>query len=113
MNGPDRELLDSIRHWANHEEKIRRVWLLEPAGDETGGEGDHSIAVELDPVHDSDEEMLLWVSKSGEWQSSLREMAPAIRLEWMNPYSGAGAAREDPDASRSLVYDRVGGLPTR
>lgn len=94
-----KQLAELIIEWADHESKIRRVWA---------GMHDKSvnIAIELEPIADSDEELLLWMSKAEAWQADLQQQTSrTVHLEWLDPYASNGTV-QSPDSTYSLIYDR-------
>lgn len=111
MGEINRKVLDNIRQWANGEDKVRRVWLYNITDQDAKPDSDLHIAIELEPVNDSEEELLLWMSKSREWQTRLQKIVPAvINLEWVDPYANRGIVQNDLNEKYTLVYDRTGDM---
>jgi predicted nucleotidyltransferase len=96
--------LDSIAQWAAGNARIRRVWLFG-----NGSRHDHrdkgriEVAVELEPVFDSEETLTIWIANAGSWQSQLRQRLSApVGLEWFDPDGGTAL-----DEAKQLVYERA------
>jgi hypothetical protein len=79
--------------WAEAVPRIRRVWVT----------GDRDMAIELEPVPDSEESIQVWIAHAEEWQLQLERCTGShVDLEWFDP---------DVDAPLSgkafLAYDRA------
>lgn len=84
---------DSIARWAAGNPHIRRAWVY----------GNLNVAVELEPVGDSEETLAAWMAKAGLWRSQLQSrMSAPVDLEWFDP-DGSTVL----DAARVLVYERA------
>jgi len=75
MNSHEKQLAGLIDQWANQEDKVRWAW----ARTTRAGSVSHTdFAVEIEPVNDSEEELLLWMAKSGDWQAELQKYFPGL-----------------------------------
>jgi len=103
MNSHEKQLAGLINKWANQESKVRRVWVRLR---HTGSAKHTDIAVEIEPVNDSDEELLLWMANSGDWRADLqKQISGTVQLEWIDPYASTGEAQY-PDTGYVLLYER-------
>jgi hypothetical protein len=94
-----RDMADSIAQWAESTPRIRRVWL---------GNGELEVAVELDPVGDSEETLAVWIANAGSWQSQLRKRVSApVELGWLDPDAASSGVRAELDEDKALVYERA------
>jgi hypothetical protein len=83
---------EAIAEWASRHPRIRRIWA-----------SDRTLALELQPVADSEETLAVWMANAGRWQLELtRQLGETIELGWFDP-DGATLA---PEQARSLVYER-------
>ena len=91
------EAKGAIAEWAAREPRIRRAWLV----------GDNGIAVELQPVADSEETLAIWLHKADKWRSQLRErVGPELKLEWLDPDRDEAIVGEELTRPKTLVYER-------
>jgi len=103
MTTHEKQLSGLINKWANQEAKIRRVWIRTTL---TGSANHTDIAVEIEPVNDSEEELLLWMAKSHDWQVVLQnQISGTVQLECIDPYASTGEAQH-PDTGYRLLYER-------
>lgn len=95
---------EKLAAWAAANPRIRRVWLWgsdTKRGASTGTDVD--VAIELEPVADSEETISYWIAHAEEWQAELENcVGSSVDLEWFDP---------DVDAPLGdkavLVYDRL------
>ena len=104
-----KDLTDSIAQWAAGNPRIRRVWLFgNGAPQDHSGNGRIELAVELEPVVDSEETLAIWIANAGSWQSQLRKRVSApVELEWFDPDGGIAAVQARLDEDKALVYERA------
>jgi hypothetical protein len=104
-----RDMADSIARWAAGTPRIRRVWLFaNGARREAPGNGQIEVAVELEPVGDSEETLAIWMANAGSWQSQLRNrVSTALELEWFDPDGGAAEIQTRLNEEKALVYERA------
>lgn len=102
-------MVESIARWAAGTPRIRRVWLFSNgAGQQARGNGHVEVAVELEPVGDSEETLAIWIAHAGSWQSQLRNrVSPGLELEWFDPDGGAAAIEGRLGEDKALVYERA------
>ena len=73
-----KDMADSIARWAAGTPRVRRVWLFaNDAPQEARGNGQIEVALELEPVGDSEETLAIWMANAGSWQSQLRNRVAA------------------------------------
>ena len=85
------------------------MWVLGDAAQGAPGPGDAvEIAVEVEPVGDSEETLAVWMANEGSWQAQLqRHLSRSVGLEWVDT-DGTGTAPSRRDEAKVLVYDRSG-----
>lgn len=98
-DGRGRPLDALIADWAAANPKVRRVWVA-------GGSGDPLlVALELQPVGDSDETGAIWIAHAGPWRGELsRVTRRPVELQCID----AGVSRGNASAADTLVYERFG-----
>ena len=87
MSGFGNDVRDAIVGWVEATPRIRRVWVF---GSRAKGnprtDSDLDIAVEIEPVADSEETLPVWMANSDKWQSELQQhISFAVDLEWFDP----------------------------
>lgn len=100
---------DSIARWAAKNRNIRRVWVYARRAKETGRpDGDIDIAVELEPVGDSEETLAVWIANAGLWRAQLQSrLSPTVDLEWFDPDGSTRTDQAGLDQAKVLIYERV------
>jgi predicted nucleotidyltransferase len=110
MNAPMTEMAAIMAAWAEARPRVRRVWLF---GSRVKGtqrrDSDVDVAVEIEPVADSEESLLVWLNNGERWRGELeQEIGLLVNLEWFDPDGSTpnvqGALRE----ASVLIYDRAG-----
>jgi hypothetical protein len=82
----------ALAEWAATRPRIRRIWDI-------GG----CVALELQPVADSEETLAVWMANAERWREELQtRIDPGIELAWFDP-DGATAPLEE---AKLLVYER-------
>ena len=107
MNGI--ESSDSIARWAAENPEVRRVWLFGIGANGTHrSSGDIDIAVELEPVEDSEEALTRWIAYSDLWRSQLQSRIIAkCNLEWFDADGGTPTIEIGRSEARVLIYERA------
>lgn len=105
-----RETSDSIARWAAEHRQFRRVWLYGSRAKGTHGpDSDINIAVELEPVGDSEETLAVWMANAGSWQMQLQSrIAPRVDLEWFDPDGSTRTLQAALEEAKVLIYERAG-----
>jgi len=105
-----RETSDSIARWAAEHRQFRRVWLYgSPAKGTHRPDSDINIAVELEPVGDSEETLAVWIANAGSWQLQLQtRIAPKVDLEWFDPDGSTRTLQAAQEEAKVLIYERAG-----
>jgi len=101
-DGRGRPLDALIADWAAANPKIRRVWVS------VGQSGEAlPVALELQPVADSEETSAIWLAHCGQWSRELgRRIGRAVDLQWLD--AGESLAQARADKANMLVYERAG-----
>ena len=107
MSKTDNDVRNKVVAWAKRNARIRRVWML------GGGTDRHdvkvNIAVEIEPVADSEETAALWMAHSDKWQRELQETSGCgVSLEWLDPDGSTPGVREAVAAGAELIYELAG-----
>jgi predicted nucleotidyltransferase len=95
---------EQLAAWAAENPRIRRVWLFGRAAKRNArSDTDLDIAIEMEPVPDSEETVAYWIAHAEEWQAELeKRFGTQVDLEWFDP---------DVDAPLGdkavLAYDRL------
>jgi predicted nucleotidyltransferase len=109
MGAFDNDVQDTLTGWAEATPRIRRLWIF---GSQAKGthepDSDIDIAIEIEPVGDSEETLTLWIVNSENWHAQLQQcISLQVDLEWFDPDGSTpkvhGALRE----TGVLVYDRA------
>ena len=97
-----------LESWAVRNPKIRRVWLLANAGRESADPEDIAIALELQPVGDSEETLAIWMAHCEQWSKELAaHVGHPIPINWRDPDRGKMATPRGTEGAGTLVYERV------
>jgi predicted nucleotidyltransferase len=107
MSGIGNDVQRTLADWAARNPKVRRVWVF---GSRARGthrpDSDIDIAVELEPVADSEETLLVWLANSEQWRSQLQDrISLPVDLEWFDPNGGTRDIRSALDQAKTLVYE--------
>jgi hypothetical protein len=86
-----------ITDWAAANPRIRRVWLS--SGERSACD---LIALELEPVPDSEETFAVWMAHARRWHGELEaRLGRRVRLGWVDPDVVSGLRGDE------LVYESV------
>jgi hypothetical protein len=67
---------DLVADWAAQRPRIRRVWISAA----------ERIALELEPVADSEETLAVWITNCGKWHAELEvRLGRPVSLAWLDP----------------------------
>lgn len=107
--GISSETAETIAQWAAQHPQIRRVWVY---GSRAKGshrpDSDIDIAVELEPVADSEEALAVWMSHAGAWRWQLQSgISPKVDLEWFDPDGTTRVVKAGLDEAKVLIYERA------
>ena len=110
MTGIARAKAASITKWAERNPQIRRVWVFGSHAKGTDEpDSDIDIAVEPEPVADSEETLAVWMAKGEAWQAELQDhLAVKVNLEWFDPDGSTRAVAAALRDAKLLVYERAG-----
>jgi hypothetical protein len=99
---------DAVAEWAARNPKITRAWMLGDPAAEEPAEQEIEIAVELQPVADSEETLAVWLAKGAQWHSQLRARFGAkVQLVWVDSDLDEPALGRKLEQARILVYERA------
>ena len=110
MNAPPTKIAAIMAAWAEARPRVRRVWLFgSRVKDTQRSDVGVDVAVEIEPVADSEESLVVWLNNGERWRGELeQQLGLAVDLEWFDPDGSTpkvhGALRE----ASVLVYDRAG-----
>lgn len=93
-----------ISDWAARNPKIRRVWTCEtPVRDAV------ALALELQPVADSEETSVVWLANCEKWRRELQgRLQRVVDLEWLDPDEASAPNQPRPAEVGTLLYERAG-----
>jgi predicted nucleotidyltransferase len=102
------EIQQPILAWAQSTPLIRRVWVYgSHARGTPSADSALDIAVELEPVPDSEETLPVWIANSGKWQSQLqRDTALTVDLDWFDPDGSTLKLQNALSECGILIYER-------
>jgi len=103
------EVTDAIARWAATNPYIRRVWVYGSRAKGTHRpDSDIDIAVELEPVADSEEALTVWMAHAGAWRWQLQSgISPKVDLEWFDPDGTTRVVEAGLDEAKVLIYERA------
>jgi hypothetical protein len=102
-NGRGPALTALIADWAARNPKIRRVWACEAPIPQTV-----AVALELQPVADSEETSAVWLANCEKWRRELqRRLHRGVDLEWLDPDEASAPNQPRPVEVRTLIYERA------
>jgi len=108
-NGRGRALSAVIAEWAAGDPRVRRVWLFGSREDAPAPDGSIDIALELQPVADSEETMTVWMANCDKWRVELQtRTGRTVELEWLDPDGPTRTTQAESGEVRSLLYQRAG-----
>src|SRR5262245_17080965 len=107
MSAAPNAVFDTIVAWAQAIPAIRRGWLLSEASAYRPGD-EISVAIEVEPVGDSEETLVLWLAHSDQWQSELQEQTRLrVNLEWFDLDGNTPKIRGALVNASGLIYERA------
>jgi hypothetical protein len=87
----------TVAQWAAANPKIKRAWIL----------GKLEVAVEIQPVSDSEETIAIWLARGEQWRAELRQrIDPALELEWFDPDRDEPIVGDALGQDKTLVFER-------
>jgi uncharacterized protein len=109
MTGIERNVSDSVARWAAENPDVRRVWVFgSRAKDTHRPDSDIDIALELEPVGDSEETLTRWIVNSDLWRSQLQGRIDAkVDLEWFDPDGSTRTIEAGLSDAKVLIYERA------
>lgn len=99
---------EMLAEWAAGNPKIRRVWAVGNGAEVSPRpNGDLDIAVELQPVADSEETLVAWLANGARWRLQLQaRTGRAVNLDWVDPDGGMRTGHAGAKLTK-LVYERA------
>jgi hypothetical protein len=109
MTQVERNVADAIAQWAAQNPEIRRVWLFHHRAESTPRSNNPiDVALELEPIGDSEETLTRWMACSKLWESQLQSRVdPSIALSWRDPDRRMGAEEAHANTAKVLLYERA------
>lgn len=108
MTGMESSVTDSIAQWAAERPEVRRVWALGNRVKVTQHPDSIDIAVELEPVGDSEETLTRWIAYADLWKSQLQSRVDSkVDLQWFDPDGSTPTTEAGLVEARVLIYERV------
>lgn len=97
----------TIADWAAGHPAVLRVWLFARRGEDERAGGPVDLALELQPVGDSEETSATWMANCEKWRAQLeRRTGAGVELEWLDADEGTRATQRG--EARMLLYERAG-----
>ena len=101
------DVCSRIVAWAQAIPVIRRGWLVGGASGYRFGD-EINVAIEVEPVGDSEETLVLWLANSDRWQLQLQEQTRLpVSLEWFDLDGSTPKVREALANAGGLIYERA------
>lgn len=102
-------LSEMLAEWAAGNSKIRRVWAFGNGAEVAPGPNDDlDIAVELQPVADSEETLVAWLANCARWRRELQaRTGRTVHLDWLDPDGGMRTIHAGAELTKLLVYERA------
>ncbi|MEN3354076.1 MAG: uncharacterized protein V7640_2234 [Betaproteobacteria bacterium] len=99
----------AISDWAESTPRVRRIWLFgSRARDAHREDSDIDIALEIEPVGDSEETLAVWMVNSDKWQAQLQQHTNLeVDLEWFDPDGSTPKVHRALREASILLYDRA------
>src|SRR5262249_32512710 len=109
MPGMEAGVADAIAGWAAENPYVRRVWALgNRINDAYRPDSALDIAVELEPVGDSEETLTRWLAHAAFLKSQLQSRVhPQVCIAWFDPDGGTPALEARPSEGKVLIYERT------
>jgi hypothetical protein len=102
-DGRGEALTALVAGWAARNPKITRVWSCQ-----SHARGALALALELQPVADSEETAAVWLANCERWRSALaRRLRCAVELEWIDRDEAGAPNQPAPGEVRTLIYERL------
>jgi predicted nucleotidyltransferase len=71
-------------------------------------DSDLDIAVEAEPVPDSEEALVVWMNQSENWKAQLQQkVSLAVDLDWFDPDGSTPRIYSALEEAKDLVYERA------
>jgi hypothetical protein len=101
-DGRGEALTALVAAWAARNPRVRRVWSCE-----SHAAGALALALELQPVGDSEETAGVWLAHCEKWRRALaRRLRRPVELEWIDADEGGAPNQPGPGEVRTLIYER-------
>ena len=109
METPGREICDVMLAWAEATPRVRRLWLIgSSAKGVKRSDREVELALEVEPVADSEETIPVWLSNRERWRGELEQrLGQSVDLEWFDPDGSTPAVQDALRDASVLVYDRT------
>jgi hypothetical protein len=101
-DGRGEALTALVADWAARNPRIRRIWACE-----SHIAGALALALELQPVADSEETAVVWLANCEKWRRALtRRLRRPVELEWIDRDEPGAPNQPGPGEVRTLIYER-------
>ena len=108
MSTKSNDVCSTIVAWAQAIPVIRRGWLVGGAASRYRRGDEINLAIEVEPVADSEETLVLWLANSDQWQSQLLEQTRLpVSLEWFDLDGRTPKVRGALSEVGGLIYERA------
>ena len=109
MSTTEDDFRNRAAEWAERQPRVRRLWMF---GSRAKGnprpDSDLDIAVEIEPVPDSEETLPYWITCWERWQSELqRKTEYPVDLDWFDPDGSTQQVAQGLREGSILLYDRA------
>jgi len=107
MSTLSNDVCNAIVAWAEAIPVIRRGWLVgSPSKYRTGDE--INVAIEVEPVGDSEETLVLWLANADRWRSQLQEQTRLpVSLEWFDLDGSTPKVHDALVKAEGPIYERA------
>jgi len=108
MSTVSNDVCNTIVAWAQAIPVIRRGWLVGDAKGRYRPGDEINVAIEVEPVGDSEETLVLWLANSDQWQSQLQEQTRLpVSLEWFDLDGSTPKVHGALPKGGMLIYERT------
>ena len=113
MSAPGEDFRNYLTEWAESQPRVRRLWIFgSRAQGNARPDSDLDLAVEIEPVADSEETLPYWMTCSERWQSELqRRSEHPVDLDWFDPDGSTPRVARAIREGSILLYDRAAEWP--
>jgi predicted nucleotidyltransferase len=109
MSAVRADVRNAIIAWAERTPRVRRVWVLGSRMNGNPRDDDEiDLAIEVEPVVDSEETLAVWLAQQDKWRSQLQQQIDtAVGLEWFDPDGSTPRVHKALNEGAELIYERA------